>query len=141
MPQHRSARGRRRDRARTERGVGLFSSAFGLLIFLVMLLFAVQVLVSLYANSVVSSVAYDAARYAARTGDVAGAQARFARGVGSADVSAAISVVAGPDGPDQVTVRVTGRAPTFLAGRFSSDLPFGTIDRTITVRGESFRDE
>jgi hypothetical protein len=122
-----------------ERGAGLFASAFGLVMFLAFLMLAVQVLVSLYATSVVTSAAYDAGRYAARTGDTGGAQARFARAVGGADVRASITVLAGSNGPDQVVVTVTGEAPTFLAGRFAADLPFGTIDRTIRVRGESFR--
>lgn len=123
-----------------DRGAGLFSAAFGLVIFLAFLMLAVQVLVSLYATSVVTGAAYDAARYAARTGDAGTAEARFARSVGGADVSASISVIDGANGPDQVVVTVTGKAPTFLAGRFAANLPFGTIDRTIRIRGESFRE-
>jgi Flp pilus assembly protein TadG len=123
-----------------DRGAGLFSAAFGLVIFLAFLMLAVQVLVSLYATSVVTGAAYDAGRYAARTGDAGAAQARFARSVGGADVAASISIVNGTNGPDQVIVTISGKAPTFLAGRFAADLPFGTIDRTIRIRGESFRE-
>lgn len=55
----------RRDR---ERGSGLISTSFGLVFFLVFLLFAVQLLVNLYATSVVTSVTYDAARRVAVLG-------------------------------------------------------------------------
>lgn len=46
----------------SEAGSGMFSMCFGLLFFLGFLFLAAQVLVTLYARSVVSAAAYDAAR-------------------------------------------------------------------------------
>src|SRR3954470_18723888 len=52
-----------------ERGAGLIGTAFGVAIFLLFLLFAVQVLLGLYTTSVVTSTALDAANRLARAGD------------------------------------------------------------------------
>ena len=51
-----------------ERGAGLLPTVAGVAVFLVLLLFAVQVLLNLYATSVVTGAAYDAARTVAATG-------------------------------------------------------------------------
>src|SRR5438093_12361613 len=50
---------------RSERGSGPISTWIGFVVFLGMLLFAVQALLNLYATSVLTSVAYDAARQVA----------------------------------------------------------------------------
>src|SRR6188474_3060070 len=69
-----------------ERGGGLVQLWAGFFVFLVMLLFAVQVLFNLYAASVVTAVSYDAARRVAGSDggptytDEAEAQARQALG-------------------------------------------------------------
>ena len=52
-------------RARGERGAGLLSTVAGVVVFLVFLLFAVQLLFGLYATSTVNAVANDAATRAA----------------------------------------------------------------------------
>lgn len=49
----------------SERGAGVFSMSIGLIMFLLMLTFAVQILFNLYATSVVSGLAIEAARDAA----------------------------------------------------------------------------
>ena len=64
-----------------ERGGGPISIWIGFLVFLVMLLFAVQVLFNLYATSVVTAVAYDAARRVAGGGGGTGHDGRR-RGAG-----------------------------------------------------------
>ena len=51
-----------------ERGAGLLSTAAGVVVFLVFLLFAVQLLFGLYASSTVTAVAHDAAHRAAAQG-------------------------------------------------------------------------
>ena len=122
--------GRRRDR-----GAGLFSSVFGVMFFLVFLLFAMQLLWSLYATTVVTAAAYDAGRTAARTGDAAAGAARFDRTIGSYEADVAIAL----DG-DTVVVTVTGENPTLLPERFARELPFGAIDRTVRIRREQFVD-
>ena len=105
--------------------------------FLVFLLFAVQVLWSLYATTVVTSAAYDAGRLAARTGDATAGEARFESSIGSYDADVSISV---PAGEGVVTVTVTGENPSMLPDRFARVMPFGRIDRTIEIRNEVFVD-
>jgi hypothetical protein len=48
--------------AEQERGTGLIGTVVGVLVFLSFLLFAAQLVLSLYATSVVTAVAYDAAK-------------------------------------------------------------------------------
>lgn len=110
---------------------------FGLLFFLVFLLFAIQVLWSLYATTVVTSAAYDAGRLAARTGDASAGEARFESTIGSYEADVAITV---PAGEGVVTVEVTGDNPSVLPDRFARVMPFGTIERTIEIRNEVFVD-
>jgi hypothetical protein len=52
-----------------EAGVGVLSSLAGVTAFLVLLLFAVQLSLNLYAGSAVAAVAYDGARQVATAGD------------------------------------------------------------------------
>jgi hypothetical protein len=134
--QFRSEAGARFGRA-TDRGTGLFGSVFGLMIFLVFMLLAVQVLWSLYATSMVTGAAYDAGRAAARNGSAEAGMARFEHTVGGYDADVEISV---PAGQGAVTVVITGQNPTMLPDRFARVLPFGTIDRTIEIRNEVFVD-
>jgi Flp pilus assembly protein TadG len=124
-----------REATTPERGVGILSSVFGLMFFLVFMLLAVQVMWSLYATSVVTAAAYDAGRVAARTGDPTAGEARFENTIGEYDADVAITV---PAGPGIVTVVVTGENPTVLPSRFARVLPFGTINRTVEVRNEVF---
>jgi len=119
----------------SERGAGLFSSAFGVLFFLVFLLFAMQLLWGMYATTVVTAAAYDAGRTSARTGDPDAGAARFARSVGGYDATVAIAV-----GDETVVVTVTGENPLLLPDRFARTLPFGTIERRLEIRREQFVD-
>lgn len=118
-----------------ERGAGLFSSVFGVVFFLVFLLFAMQLLWGMYATTVVTAAAYDAGRTSARTGDPGAGAARFARSIGGYDATVAIAV-----GDDTVVVTVTGENPTLLPDRFARTLPFGTVDRRLEIRREQFVD-
>ena len=52
-----------------DRGAGLLSTSFGVLFFVGFLFFAVQLTFNLYATSVVTSTAYDAARSVAAKGE------------------------------------------------------------------------
>jgi Flp pilus assembly protein TadG len=120
-------------RVHRARGAGVFSSAFGLMFFLVFLLFAVQLLWGLYATSVVTAAAYDAGRTAARTGDAGAGAARFERTIGGYDARVDIAV-----DDEVVVVTVAGDNPTLLPDRWATALPFGAIDRTIRIRRETF---
>ena len=126
---------------RSERGSGTISTWIGLVVFLGLLLFAVQALLNLYAASVLTSVAYDAAR------EVAGADG------GSAAVTHAESRARGLLGAfgqrvsfdwsetsdEDVVLRVRGTVPKVLLPVQRGPVAFGEIDRTVRVRVERFR--
>jgi hypothetical protein len=132
-------------RARGDRGAGVFGTTFGLMMFLGFLFFAVQLLFNLYATSVVTSAAHDAARQVATLGhpptssDLDAAEAR------------ARDLLGGYGWPDRVTfdwhgsdvdvVRLHVRAnnPRFLPSALDQALAFDTIDRTVEVRVERLR--
>lgn len=124
-----------------EQGSGPISTWIGFVVFLLILLFGVQVMVNLYATSVVSSAAYDAARLAAAGGGtteaVSGAEAR------ARDVLGRIGDGARFDwsgtGSDEVVVRVQARVPGVLPAIMGGPVAFGQIDRTIRIRVERFR--
>ena len=121
-----------------EAGVGLLSSIVGVTIFIVLLLFAVQVALNLYATSTVTTVAFDAARQVAGSdgGPAATAAAetrarqllgRFESGGGTLRFRWDTSR------DDAVLVEVVAERPPLLAHvRF----PFQRVDRTVTVRWE-----
>lgn len=102
----------------------------GVTVFLVLLAFAVQLALRLYATSVVTAAAYDAARLVA-TGadDAAGAEAHARSLLG--DVGAA-AVFEWDTGADAVRLRVVVEPPQLLP-------PADVIDRTVTVRREELR--
>jgi hypothetical protein len=106
-----------------------------------MLLFAVQALLNLYATSVVTSVAWDAARQVAGsaggTADVVGAEDHARRLLGrfGPQVSFDWSASTG----DDIVLRVQARAPSVLLRPAGGVLPFGQIDRTVRLRVERFR--
>lgn len=139
-PARPTARSPRSGADRDERGGGVLSAWFGLVVFFALLLFAVQVLYNLYATSVVTSVSYDAARrVAAARGDPgavgrAEAYARDALGSYAARVTFSWTV----DG-EAVVLRVQARNPSFLLPAVAGPLAFGELDRTVRVRVERFR--
>ena len=139
-PARPTARSPRSGADRDERGAGVLSAWFGLVVFFTLLLFAVQVLYNLYATSVVTSVSYDAARrVAAARGDPsvvgrAEADARDALGSYANRVSFTWAV----DG-EAVVLRVQARNPSFLLPPAAGPLAFGDLDRTVRVRVERFR--
>lgn len=128
--------------ARDERGSGPISTWIGLLVFLGMLLFAVQALLNLYATSVVTSVTYDAARQVAAADDrvsalpAAEAQARHLLGRFGQEVSFDWS----ESSDENVVLRVRATVPSVQLPVFGNGLmAFGSIDRTVRLRVERFR--
>ena len=121
-----------------EAGVGLLSSIVGVTVFVVLLLFAVQLALNLYATSAVTAVAYDAARQVAGSDGGAAATGRaeaharevlgrFEHDGGTLDFRWDTSR------PDAVALEVVAERPSLLANvRF----PFQRVDRTVTVRWE-----
>ena len=124
-----------------ERGGGPISIWVGFTVFLVMLLFAVQVLFNLYAASVVTAVSYDAARrvaggdggpsYIAEAED----QARQALGRYASRVTFDWSATS----DDEVVLRVQSDNPRVLLPVTAGPAAFDRLDRTIRVRVERFR--
>jgi hypothetical protein len=126
--------------AEGERGTGVISSIFGLLVVLVLLLLAVQVTYDLYATSAVTAAAYDAARVVAGAdggpGAAAAAEDGARRSLGryGEDVAFTWSV-----DDDAVELRVVARNPSFLPVALRRPLGIDVVDRTVRVRTEHFR--
>lgn len=122
-----------------ERGSGLFGTWFGMVVILVAFLFAVQVLFDLQARSVVTAVAYDAARrVAAADGQSpAPAQARA-----EADARRALGRYGNRvrfqwrNRPDAIRLHVVVDNPRLGLASFSAPLGLDHIDRTVVVRVE-----
>lgn len=140
----------RAGRVARERGVGVFSSAFGFTVFLIFLLFTVQVLFGLYARTTVTAVAADLAQRAANEGadldesrfaDYA-AQARRRLGDYGDDAEFRFALVdADTDGVDDtVAVTVDASLPILLPVRWSGASP-ASFTRTMRARLEVFQED
>ena len=126
------------ERGAGEAGTAIVGTLVGFVIFLVLLLFAAQVVVRLYAESALTSAATRAADTVASSpapaGDVATAEAEARRELGSFGARHTDFLWREVDAA-QVVLEVRSRSPEFLPG-----LPgWSRIDRTVTVRTERFR--
>ena len=129
-----------------EGGTGLVSTTAGVTVFLVLLLLAAQVLYNLYATSVVTAAAYDAARVvagAAARGDSVEAErqgkARFRQLLGRYGTDFVETLDFSESTDDVVVLHVRSRNPSLLLGRVGR-AAFGVIDRRVRVRVERFRE-
>lgn len=126
---------------RDERGAGPISAWIGFTVFLILLLFAVQVLYNVYATSVVTAVASDAARRVAGAAggphSVSVVEGEARRSLGRYGERVSFDWSATDD--DFVVLRVRATNPGFLWSPFDQPLAFDEIDRTIRVRVERFR--
>jgi hypothetical protein len=124
-----------------ERGGGLIQLWVGFFVFLVMLLFAVQVLFNLYAASVVTAVSYDAARRVAGNdggfGSTDEAEAAARRALGRYSDRVDFEWIA--TGGEEVVLRVRTDNPSMLIPALAGPVAFDQLDRTIRVRVERFR--
>lgn len=134
-----ASRGRRH-----ERGSGLLGTATGLLVFLLTMFAAVQVAYALYARSMLTGAAHDAARHVAgyaAAGDRATARdtedARFRERLG--DLGDDARLVWAADDPDVVRVRVVADLPSLLPAGVRDVFGIGDTDREIQVRVERER--
>jgi hypothetical protein len=124
-----------------ESGAGLVATLAGLLAFLLFLTLSAHVLVHLYATSVVTAVAFDAARVVSGSDGGPAQQAaalRHARGVlgrWEGDVDLAFTRV----DDDEVVLRVRARSPALLPRAWVSVTGLGAIDREVRLRREVFR--
>ena len=113
----------------------------GFSVFLVMLLFAVQVLFNLYAASVVTAVSYDAARRVAGSdggpSSTAAAEARARQSLGRYGDRVDFNWDGSSD--EEVVLRVQSDNPSFLPAAMAGPAGLDRLDRTIRVRVERFR--
>lgn len=125
-----------------EGGAGVISTVAGVTVFLVLLLFAVQVLVGLYATSVVTAATYDAAKVlaGADVGDSAVGRANAEAGARSQLGRYGEKVSFGWDNDAEVVrLRVHAQRPTLLPRSLVSGVGLSDIERTVTVRVERVR--
>lgn len=126
-----------------ERGAGVLGSLIGAGVFVLLLLFAVQVLVGLYTTSVVTAATYDAAKAVAGAdaGDSAAARA---------DAVANAKAQLGGYGErvefdwrsttgDVIELTARGPRPSFLPAALTGPAGLGDIVRTVRVRVEAVR--
>jgi hypothetical protein len=115
-------------------------------VFLALLLVAVQLLWNLYATTVVSAVAFDAARVVAGSGPTGGGAPDDAAARRAVAESAARRLLgrygrrvtfdwSGSD-DDTVALRVRADNPSFVVRAWAGSLGFDHIDRTVRVRVE-----
>jgi Flp pilus assembly protein TadG len=131
--------------AASDRGASLVSTSVSVLVFLVFLLFAVQILVGLYGRSVVTSAAYDGAHAVAGSrvdhddpDAVAEAQVaavdRMRQQLGEVGSRATFDW-SGTDA-DTVVLRVQADNPRFSIPGMTGPLATDHIDRTVRARVE-----
>ena len=127
-----------------DRGAGLLSSSAGVLVFLMFLVFAVQLLFGLYASSTVTAIAHDAAQRAATRNapplSTIEAEARQNLGrVGNDATFTWTTEDADGDGQDDtVALRVVTRLPRFVPQSLGG-LGLDDLDRTVRARLEVFQ--
>jgi hypothetical protein len=125
-----------------DRGAGLFSTVAGVVVFVVFLLFAVQLLFGLYATSAVSAVANDAAVQAAAADapPTATIEQRARASLGEVGDTASFAWSADDadhDGQaDTVVLEVVARPPRFVPGAIGGAIGLDEIRRTVRVRVE-----
>jgi hypothetical protein len=121
----------------------LISTAAGIVVFLMFLVFAVQLLYGLYASSTVTAVAHDAAQRAAISTapplPTIEAEARASLGrVGDDAEFTWERADADADGrPDTVVLRIVANPPRFVPRSLGDGVGLGPIDRTVRVRIEA----
>jgi Flp pilus assembly protein TadG len=126
-----------------QRGSGVFGTMFGLFIFLLLLMVSVNVIYALYARSMVTNAALDAARDVAGYGAAADRDA--ARAAEDAEFRARIALGNdahlewSADDPDVVVVRVVASTPSLMPRGLADVFGIGGTDREIRVRVERER--
>lgn len=128
--------------AEAERGTALLGTLTGFAALLFFLLLATQVLVHLYATSVVTAATHDAARIVSGADggpgseDAAIAHAEALLGTWASDVS--LRFLRTDD--DAVVLEVRARSPALLPRTLNSLVGIGDIEREIVLRRERFHE-
>lgn len=127
-----------------EQGAGVVGAIGGVTVFFALLLVAVQLLFNLYATTVVTAVAFDAARVVAGAdvgtdgdGRQAVAEASARRLLGRYGRRVTFDWRQSDD--DTVVLRVRADNPSFVVRSWADSLGFDHIDRTVRVRVERVR--
>ncbi len=125
-----------------QEGAGVVSSVVGVAIFLVLLLFAVQVLVGLYATSVVTAATYDAAKILAG-GDQGDSTASRANAEDTARSQLGRfgerATFRWANDVDTIRLHVRAPRPTLLPRSLAHSVGLGDIERTVRVPVERVR--
>ncbi|MFP5255660.1 MAG: hypothetical protein ACLGI8_07390 [Acidimicrobiia bacterium] len=125
-----------------DRGAGLVSTAAGTLVFILFVVFAVQLLFSLYASSTVTAVAHDAAARAASDpqAPLTPIEADVRRQLGRMGAGAELSWRAedsdGDGLADTIALRVVVVPPRLVPRSIGDGVGMGVVDRTARVRIE-----
>ena len=131
-----------RGRADQDAGAGLIATAAGVVVFLVFLLFAVQLLFGLYSSSTVTAVANDAATRAASAHApplaVIEAEARAALGeVGrTASFQWDVDDADGDGVSDTVVLEVVAHPPKLIPASIGGSIGLDEVRRVVRVRAE-----
>ncbi|MGY6500317.1 MAG: hypothetical protein ACXIVQ_05380 [Acidimicrobiales bacterium] len=130
-----------------ERGAGLFGTIGAVLVFLVLLTFAVQLLVNLYATSAITAAGHDAAHMVASGFLDETDESSVHRSIAEAESRA--RAVLGRYGDrvsfrwtiddDHVAVTITATHPPVAMERVSAVFGLNRVERTVTVRREQIR--
>lgn len=128
-----------------DRGTALFATAIGVLVFLLFVLFSVQLLFSLYATSTVTAVTNDAVQRAATAGavDLAAIEDDAREGLGSVGAAAEFSWeredADGDGSADTIALRVTASPPRFIPPSIGDAVGLTEVVHTARARIEEFR--
>ncbi len=124
----------------------MVGTSAGFFVFLLLMFAAVQILFNLYATSIVTAAAHDAAREVAgfdastdRCAAVSRAESRFTEALGQYSEAGHVALEWTCGDPDVVRLRVVADHPTILPARLSGLLSLGHLDRTIEMRVEALR--
>ncbi len=130
-------------RCRDERGAGLLGTSFGFLVFLLLMFAAVQIMFNLYATTMVTSAAHEAAMTVAgfdaaadRCASVPAAEAAFAASLGEYGRAGNAVLAWNCVDPDRVTVVVTADHPNILPPAVAGIFGLSHLRKTISVRTE-----
>jgi Flp pilus assembly protein TadG len=125
---------------RSEDGAGTLSTILGAGVFVLLMLFAAQVLIGLYASSVVSAATYDAAKSVAGSdsGDAARGDAVANARAQLGEYGRRVTFDWSGSSADVVKLQARAPRPSFLSVSLTGPV-LGDIVRTVTVRVEKVR--
>lgn len=136
-------------RLRGDGGAGLIGTIAGVVVFLMFLLFAVQLLFGLYSSSTITATAYDTAQRAAGRGASRSAaalttyaeDARRTLGQMGEDATFTWDLpdTDGDGEPDTVVLELVATPPRFVPRSIGGMIGFEEVRRTVRVRIEEFQ--